>query len=213
MRTACAHQSPVLRCGQEVGEDAGRVVRIGRAQLHPASPLHAVRADAIGEAVQILAGCRRHGRRRAARCWISMSGCGIGRIAAEQRHRLQVVAGCRTAMQHEPLQAHRRHPVGPQMAGDGERLVHSYFMYAQGWSCRFRPTPGRSTATSMPWRRSSSAGPIPDSISSCGELKVPPARMTSRAARACRSRAACIARRRRRGCPGAEAGAPARRFR
>jgi len=32
---------------------------------------------------------------------------------------------------------------------------------------------GRSCTTSMPWRRSMSAGPIPDSINSCGELTVP----------------------------------------
>ena len=46
----------------------------------------------------------------------------LGRIAPEKRHGLQVVAGRRPAMQHEPLHGRDRHPVGPQIAGDGERL-------------------------------------------------------------------------------------------
>ena len=37
-----------------------------------------------------------------------------------------------------------------------------------GWSCRFSPTPGRSTTTSTPVRRRCPAGPTPESISSCG---------------------------------------------
>ena len=38
----------------------------------------------------------------------------------------------------------------------------------------------------MPWLRSSPGSPMPESISSCGELITPPARITSRAARAIR---------------------------
>ena len=45
------------------------------------------------------------------------------------------------------------------------------------------PTPGSSWATAMPWSRSCSAGPTPESMSSWGEWKAPAARMTSRSAR------------------------------
>ena len=50
------------------------------------------------------------------------------------------------------------------------------------WSCKLRPTPGSGAATSMPVRPQFSGSPIPDSISNCGELMTPPARMTSRSA-------------------------------
>ena len=43
-------------------------------------------------------------------------------------------------------------------------------MPIEGWSCRFRPTPGRSWTTSMPSSRSSSAGPMPESRRSWGVL-------------------------------------------
>ena len=42
------------------------------------------------------------------------------------------------------------------------------------------PTPGRSTRHGMPNRSSSALGPTPESFSSCGVLKAPPARITSR---------------------------------
>ena len=42
---------------------------------------------------------------------------------------------------------------------------------------RFLPTPGSGTFTSMPWARSSAGSPMPESISTCGELMTPPARM------------------------------------
>ncbi len=50
---------------------------------------------------------------------------------------------------------------------------------AAGWSCRFSPTPGTLATTSMSSSRRCSAGPTPDSMSSCGELTAPPDRMTS----------------------------------
>ena len=56
-----------------------------------------------------------------------------------------------------------------------------------GWSCRLRPTPGRSSFGSMPTERRWSAGPMPETIMSCGELMAPPERMTSRSARAVRT--------------------------
>ena len=48
------------------------------------------------------------------------------------------------------------------------------------------PDAGRSTRTSMPCRSSSSLGPMPDNIKSCGVLNAPPQRITSRPARAWR---------------------------
>ena len=57
-----------------------------------------------------------------------------------------------------------------------------------GWSWRFCPTPARSTATSMPSSRRWVAGPMPESISSCGLLIAPPDRTTSAAAYAVCSR-------------------------
>ena len=61
--------------------------------------------------------------------------------------------------------------------------VDSHEMTASGWSCRFEPTPGESTRTSMPTSRRWSAGPMPESISSLGESIAPAERITSR--RAC----------------------------
>ena len=49
------------------------------------------------------------------------------------------------------------------------------------------PTPGRSTRTAMPCSRRCAAGPMPESISSCGVLKAPPHRITSRRARTSRA--------------------------
>ncbi len=51
-----------------------------------------------------------------------------------------------------------------------------------GWSCRLRPTPGRSCTARMPSCSISAAGPTPESSRSWGELYVPPDRMTSRLA-------------------------------
>jgi hypothetical protein len=48
-----------------------------------------------------------------------------------------------------------------------------------GWSDRLAPTPGLSASTSMPISIRWSAGPMPDSISSCGLLTAPPDKMTS----------------------------------
>ena len=44
------------------------------------------------------------------------------------------------------------------------------------------PTPASATRTGMSNRRGPRGGPIPESISSCGVLKAPPARMTSQLA-------------------------------
>ena len=49
------------------------------------------------------------------------------------------------------------------------------------WSCRFLPTPGRSTIGSMPSAASSSAGPIPDRSRMRGESSAPAASTTSSA--------------------------------
>ncbi len=51
------------------------------------------------------------------------------------------------------------------------------------WSCRFFPT-GRSATQAMSIARRCSAGPMPDSIRSCGELNVPLDTITSLAASA-----------------------------
>ncbi len=53
---------------------------------------------------------------------------------------------------------------------------------AVGCSARFLPTPGKSMVGLMPWALSSPAGPMPDSMSKCGELNAPPQSTTSRAA-------------------------------
>ena len=50
------------------------------------------------------------------------------------------------------------------------------------WSCRLRPT-GRLSRTAIPSGASSSAGPIPESISSTGDWYEPAERITSRSAR------------------------------
>jgi len=52
----------------------------------------------------------------------------------------------------------------------------------RGCSIRLRPTPGRSSRGSTPAAFSSAAGPMPDSISSCGDWYAPAHRITSRAA-------------------------------
>ncbi len=57
-----------------------------------------------------------------------------------------------------------------------------------GWSWRFSPTPGRSWLTGTPTERRWSAGPIPESSSSCGEPIAPALRITSRSAPTTRSR-------------------------
>ena len=64
--------------------------------------------------------------------------------------------------------------------------VHATWTMIVGWSCRFRPTPGKSSFGSMPTERRCSAGPMPETIMSWGELMAPPERMTSRSARAAR---------------------------
>ena len=53
-----------------------------------------------------------------------------------------------------------------------------------GWSWRLLPTPGDRGAPRRRPRASSSAGPMPESSSSCGEPIAPAARITSRSARA-----------------------------
>ncbi len=57
-----------------------------------------------------------------------------------------------------------------------------------GWSCRFCPTPDTSETTSMPCSLRWAAGPMPETISSCGLLIAPPQRSTSRVAVAVISR-------------------------
>ena len=52
-----------------------------------------------------------------------------------------------------------------------------------GWSCRFAPTPARSTRVSIPTSARWLPGPMPESISSCGLLIEPPHSSTSRRAR------------------------------
>ena len=115
------HPLPVLIGRKEVGEDARRILRIGRAKLHPAAALHAIWADAVGEAVTLgvdaVGMIEDHGEVLDLDVRLR-----LGRIAPEKRHGLQVVAGRRPAMQHEPLHRGDRHPVGTQVAGDGERL-------------------------------------------------------------------------------------------
>src|SRR3546814_5199629 len=56
------------------------------------------------------------------------------------------------------------------------RRVSCCRVHTSRWSCRLAPTPARSATTAMPCRRSSASGPMPDSISSCGELIEPPLR-------------------------------------
>ncbi len=56
---------------------------------------------------------------------------------------------------------------------------------------RLRPTPGRSAMTSIPCDCRCLPGPTPDSISRCGELYVPPERITSRRARTVRRSPPC----------------------
>ena len=73
---------------------------------------------------------------------------------------------------------------------------------------------GSATCGSMPCARSASGSPMPDSISTCGELMTPPASSTSRSARSDRGcRRPGGIRRRRRGCPRARCATPARRSR
>ena len=82
-----AHPSPVLVGGQEVGENARRVLRVGRAQFHPAAPRHAIRADAVGEAVSLgvdaVSMIEDHGQVLDLDVRLR-----LGRVAAQQRHGL-----------------------------------------------------------------------------------------------------------------------------
>ena len=55
--------------------------------------------------------------------------------------------------------------------------------FTNGWSWSPCPT-GESTRTSMPSERRWSAGPTPESMSSCGLFTAPPHRTTSASARA-----------------------------
>ena len=67
---------------------------------------------------------------------------------------------------------------------EGGTLLALYARGDLGLDAGIEPTPRSPTLTSMPWARSSSGSPMPDSISSCGELMTPPHRITSRSARA-----------------------------
>ena len=58
-------------------------------------------------------------------------------------------------------------------AGSGIVRAAREMNVASTWSCRLRPTPGRSATTSIPSAPSSSAGPRPES-SSFGRLEAPP---------------------------------------
>ena len=67
---------------------------------------------------------------------------------------------------------------------NGPASRRRYSTAAEMWSCKFFPTPGSAAATAMPCSASAAGSPMPDSMRSCGELTTPPARMTSRSARA-----------------------------
>ena len=85
---------------------------------------------------------------------------GSGDAAAEQH-----------SLGHRP-----NHPVGPQLAVEGDRLRARVGEDAIDVVLQIAVrTPGRPWTTGMPCRRSSSPGPIPDSIMSCGVLTVPAA--------------------------------------
>jgi hypothetical protein len=71
------------------------------------------------------------------------------------------------------------------------RAGHVHTCTTSGWSCRCAPTPGRSSATGMPCWRRCSAGPMPESISSCGDWMAPALRITSRSARSVFSCPSC----------------------
>src|SRR3569833_897783 len=66
-----------------------------------------------------------------------------------------------------------------QSCGTVKSLVAAPLIVVSYRSCRLVPTPGRAATTGMPNDASSAAGPMPLSLSSCGVLKAPAARITS----------------------------------
>ena len=63
--------------------------------------------------------------------------------------------------------------------------VQECWTYTSRWSCRFSPTPGRSTTGLMPSDNRSAESPTPESCSNWGVLIAPPHSTTSLALTVC----------------------------
>ncbi len=121
--------------------------------------------------------CRQNFTGRKCICRSTSDSSGVERVNSPDSARLEV-SGPRRAPNH------CAYPDGdsPRTSDLPERTCQ--MTGTSGWSCRSSPTPGRSWTTSTPTERRWSAGPMPESISSCGELTAPPESTTSRVARA-----------------------------
>ena len=105
----------------------------------------------------------------------------VGRRQAAARARERDHLGDRRGERAALRSSHSASALGPFCAVEravGQRPPRS--SPRTGWSCRLRPTPGRSWRTCTPAAASSSAAPMPDSSSSWGELIAPADSSTSR---------------------------------
>ena len=182
--------------------DQRRVARIGRAQGHACR--RGCRVWALSTAQVRWSGWSRDQRREARE---------VALEARQQRHAEEVGLGAASGAERadqrraprrwrrtcrRALAFQRRHSGSPRskrapsstLPGPAHAVRHARPRSGPAGCGRRRA--GRR-ATSMPCARRCAAGPMPDSISSCGVLKAPPHRITSRRARTSRA----LARRRR----------------
>ena len=165
--------------GQIARLDRWRLARVGRLDAHEAAALRSQLTDRCNEA----------------REWVQ-GGAGGLRAENDEVH-LDVGSGSQLARAKEPsgiAGAYREQPLSEQritQPGTGamppavDHVVHRDPLRAAilhpdlKMILQVGPDPQHVGDDAMPSDRNSGAGPSPDSCRSCGELNVPPARMTS----------------------------------